>query len=417
MQKLIIEGGRPLRGDVVVHGAKNSALPILAACLTADGVSVIHNCPRLSDVRYSLEILEALGCKTGYESETAVIDASGANGFEISEDLMRKMRSSVVFLGAVLARFGKAKISFPGGCELGPRPIDLHLSALRQMGAEIYEEHGFLHCSAKNGLDGADIALSFPSVGATENIMLAASLARGETQIINAAREPEVIDLADYLNACGAKIFGAGKDVITIFGVKKLHGAQHSVIPDRIAAATYLSAVAAAGGSVCVLDAVPRHLSAVLPLFRHAGCDIEIKKKEIRITSDGAPGSFGTVRTMPYPGFPTDSQALIMAASTLSRGTSIFIETIFQNRYKQVGELLRMGANIKIDGRVAVVEGVERLHGASVVAHDLRCAASLIIAGLAARGETEITGLQYLDRGYESPEERLRGIGARIRRE
>lgn len=416
MSKLMVQGGKRLCGELTVHGAKNSALPLLAASLLGDSPSIIHNCPELSDVDSSIHILEWLGCRVKREGNTVIVDSSSIDRYDIPDNLMREMRSSVVFLGAIAAKCGKARISFPGGCELGPRPIDLHLTALRQMGLTIDEGHGELDCSAPEGLTGTEIALSFPSVGATENIMLAASTAKGTTIILNAAREPEISDLADFLNGCGARINGAGEGTIRIDGVSRLTGTEHTVIPDRICAATYMAAAAVTQGNICLRGIIPAHLGPVLSLFSEAGCDLSVSGRDLRITAPKRLHSLKTVRTMPYPGFPTDAQAPVMSMTALAEGTSVFVENIFESRYKHVGELLRLGAHIKVEGKVAVVEGVSRLSGAPVEATDLRGGAAMVVAGLAADGVTEITGLHHLDRGYEHIEETLRAVGAQLER-
>lgn len=416
MSKLMVQGGKRLCGELTVHGAKNSALPLLAASLLGDSPSIIHNCPELSDVDSSIHILEWLGCRVKREGNTVIVDSSSIDRYDIPDNLMREMRSSVVFLGAIAAKCGRARISFPGGCELGPRPIDLHLTALRQMGLAIDEGHGELDCSAPEGLTGTEIALSFPSVGATENIMLAASTAKGTTIILNAAREPEISDLADFLNGCGARINGAGEGTIRIDGVSRLTGTEHTVIPDRICAATYMAAAAVTQGNICLRGIIPAHLGPVLSLFSEAGCDLSVSGRDLRITAPKRLHSLKTVRTMPYPGFPTDAQAPVMSMTALSEGTSVFVENIFESRYKHVGELLRLGAHIKVEGKVAVVEGVSRLSGAPVEATDLRGGAAMVVAGLAADGVTEITGLHHLDRGYEHIEETLRAVGAQLER-
>ena len=416
MSKLMVQGGKRLCGELTVHGAKNSALPLLAASLLGDSPSIIHNCPELSDVDSSIHILEWLGCRVKREGNTVIVDSSSIDRYDIPDNLMREMRSSVVFLGAIAAKCGRARISFPGGCELGPRPIDLHLTALRQMGLAIDEGHGELDCSAPEGLTGTEIALSFPSVGATENIMLAASTAKGTTIILNAAREPEISDLADFLNGCGARINGAGEGTIRIDGVSRLTGTEHTVIPDRICAATYMAAAAVTQGNICLRGIIPAHLGPVLSLFSEAGCDLSVSGRDLRITAPKRLHSLKTVRTMPYPGFPTDAQAPVMSMTALAEGTSVFVETIFESRYKHVGELLRLGAHIKVEGKVAVVEGVSRLSGAPVEATDLRGGAAMVVAGLAADGVTEITGLHHLDRGYEHIEETLRAVGAQLER-
>lgn len=416
MCKLMIEGGRQLQGAVDVQGAKNAALPVLAASVLCGSPCVIHNCPGLLDVEVSCKILEHLGCKVRKERGTVTVDPTGVTEPDIPDALMREMRSSIVFLGAIAARLGRARISFPGGCELGPRPIDLHLAALRRLGLVINEEHGYLDCRCTGRLHGETIALSFPSVGATENILLAAATAKGVTTIINAAREPEIADLAAFLNRCGANVRGAGGSVVEIEGVDALHGCEHAVIPDRIVAATYMAAAAATGGEVELRGVRQAHLSPVIPVFLEAGCAIRTVGN--RLFLRGAPSllPLRCVRTMPYPGFPTDAQAPVMAMSTRAAGNSLFVENIFDNRYKHVSELVRMGASIKLEGKVAVVEGVRTLFGAPVVAADLRGGAALVVAGLAAEGVTEVTGLHHIDRGYTSIEQDLTQLGAQIRR-
>ena len=416
MDKFIIEGPGRLSGELWVHGAKNSTLPLLAATLLCRTQAVLHNCPALSDVDTALRILQNLGCTVSREGHSLTVDAEVLSDDEIPESLMREMRSSIVFLGAIISRLGKARLSFPGGCELGPRPIDLHLAALRKLGAEIREDHGCLECNAPGGLRGCPISLSFPSVGATENVMLAAVCARGTTILSNAAREPEICDLAEFLNACGGRVSGAGGSVIVIEGVPFLSGCEHRVIPDRIVAATYLAAAAATGSDLLLHQVRPAHLSLVLPVFEEAGCILKAQGDQLQIRSPRRLRPVQIVRTMPYPGFPTDAQAPVMAMTCVADGSSMFVENIFESRYKHAGELLRLGASIKVEGRVAVVEGVPRLSGAPVQAPDLRGGAALLIGGLAAEGTTILTGLQHLDRGYESPETALSAVGAKIRR-
>ncbi len=414
MSKLIIEGEHRLNGAVHIHGAKNSALPILAATFLAEEPCEIENCPLLSDVHAALKILEHLGCRIERDGHTVRVDASQADGFEVPDTLMREMRSSIVFLGAVAARTGRAQLSFPGGCELGPRPIDLHLSALRQLGLGIHEEGGKLLCRVRGRLTGCPISLSFPSVGATENILLAAVTASGTTTIFNAAREPEIVDLCNFLIACGAHIRGAGEGTIVVEGVDRLHGCCHRVIPDRIETATYMGAAAITGGSLLLKEVCPEHVQALTPVFEETGCQVTAWREELLINAPGRLRRIRTVRTLPYPGFPTDAQALIMALCSVAEGTSVFIETIFESRYKHVCELMRMGAHIKVEGRVAVVEGVPTLSGAPVECTDLRGGAALVLAGLAAGGTTEITQLQHLERGYEAIVQTLAGVGAHI---
>ena len=336
---------------------------------------------------------------------------------EIPEELMHEMRSSIVFLGAMVSRRERVRLSFPGGCELGPRPIDLHISALQQLGVSVDESHGILDCKVEHGLHGAKIMLAFPSVGATENIMLAAVTAEGVTEIHNAAQEPEIVDLAGYLTKRGAKIRDAGKSTVYIEGVKSLHGAEYTVMPDRIVTATYLAGAAATGGEVTVRRVVPSDLESVLPIFDQAGCKMRIWQDAIRLEGPGMLHAVRNIRTLPYPGFPTDAQAPVMAVLTVASGTSVFVETIFENRYKHAGELCRMGADIKIEGKVAVVRGVKKLYGANVRATDLRGGAALVVAGLAAEGKTRISDIVHIDRGYESIEQAFSALGAQIRRE
>lgn len=416
VERLFINGGNVLSGSINVQGAKNSVLPVLAAAALCKGESVIHNCPDLADVNSTIRILRYLGCTVKRESDTLIINSNGIDRYDIPSTLMREMRSSIIFLGAMLSRTGRAMLTFPGGCELGPRPIDLHLKALKQMGAQICEHHGILDCSTPKGLHGAKISLSFPSVGATENIMLAAVCAKGTTVITNAAREPEICDLADFLNSCGAKITGFGDGVIEVDGVESLCGCRHAIIPDRIAATTYMSAVAATGGELVLKNIIPSHLSGITPIFEESGCDISFSGSDLILHAPDKLRSVKLIRTMPYPGFPTDAQAPVMAMLCLAEGTSIFVENIFESRYKHVGELIRLGASIKVEGRVAIVEGVRHLSGAAVEAMDLRGAAALVVAGLAADGTTEICGLRHIERGYEDIEICLAQLGASIKR-
>lgn len=416
MEKLIIDGGSKLCGEVKLQGAKNSVLPILAASILCDSDCCIDNCPKLSDCKASMSIIKHLGKKAHRESNSIIISGERIIRNDIPEAMMREMRSSITFLGAIIAKTGKARVSFPGGCELGPRPIDIHISALKQMGVDISENHGLIECTVRDKLKGATIALPYPSVGATENIMLAAVLAKGTTIISNAAREPEIIDLANFLKSCGAKIIGAGESTIIICGVENLDGVYYKVIPDRIEAITYMSAIAATGGIGSILGAIPEHLRAVIPIFEEMGCKLKAIDSGIWIIAPERLGAVKYIRTMPYPAFPTDAQAIVMAIMAQSKGTSVFVETVFSGRYRHVAELQRMGANIKTEDRVAVVSGVKRLSGASVSATDLRGGAGLVIAALEAEGRSEISNIEYIDRGYENIEGKLSKLGANIKR-
>ncbi len=415
MADLIIEGGRPLCGAVSVHGAKNAVLPILAAALLTEKTT-LYQCPMLSDVTAAAEILRHFGCSVVHKGDVLQIDASGeiAN-CDLPDSLSREMRSSILFLGAILGRCRRAVVSFPGGCELGPRPIDLHIAGLRRLGAQIREERGCLECRVEGRLRGTSIALPFPSVGATENLLLASATAEGETVITNAAREPEITALADFLNRCGAKIELSG-DRICVTGVDALHGCEFTVIPDRIEAATYLCAAAATGGEIRLDHVCPRHLSAVLPFFEEMGCRMRIDRESIELSAPKRLTAPGVIQTMPYPGFPTDAQAPFMAALCRAQGSTMFIETIFSSRYKHAGELMRMGAQIRIEGRVALVEGVEALHGAPVCCTDLRGGAALVIAALAAQGKTTLSETRHIDRGYCDLAGHLRRLGANVKK-
>ena len=416
MQHIIINGLKELKGEIDVQGSKNSSLPILAATVLVKGVSVIHNCPDLSDVRAAVSILEHLGCSVKRENNTLTVDSSGISCYNIPDALMREMRSSIVFLGSVLGRTGKAVLSSPGGCEIGLRPIDLHLSSLRSLGVTIDESHGEINCSLEKQISGGVISLSFPSVGATENIILACCLSKGRTVILNAAREPEIKDLADFLNLCGGRINIGTHGTVIIDGVGELHSAEHRVIPDRIVALTYMSAVASAKGQVTLRNVDTSAFMSALPLFEGMGCEIKDQRNILTIKMNKRPKAIRDIRTMPYPGFPTDAQAPVMAVLTKGEGTSIVVENIFESRYKHVPELIRMGAKIKIESKVALIDGSENLYGATVTSPDLRGGAALIIAALGAEGETIIDGLGHIDRGYENIEKTLSSLGADIKR-
>ena len=411
---IIIDGPAELSGEIDIQGAKNSTLPLLAAAVLCKGQTVLHNCPKLTDVDTAVRILEHLGCRCLREEDTLTVD-NAMSGCEIPHDLMRGMRSSIVFLGAIVSRCGEARLCFPGGCELGPRPIDLHLSALEKLGVEITESGGCLNCRAPHGVKGAYVSLAFPSVGATENVMLAAVCSEGTTVIANAAREPEISDLAAYLNRCGGRIYGAGASCVIIDGVKELYGSEHRVMPDRIVSATYMAAAAVTGGNITLKGVENTHILPMLSPFEESGCQVRQLGGALNLTAPCRLSAVKHIRTMPYPGFPTDAQPVVMSMAAVGKGTSIFVENIFENRYKHSSELQRLGANIKVEGKVAVVEGVERLTGAPVQAADLRGGAALVVAGLAAVGRTEVSGTEYIRRGYEDIAGKLADLGARIR--
>ncbi len=415
MAEIVVNGGKKLSGEISVQGAKNSVLPVLAGTLLCDGECIIHNCPDISDVDTSFKILEGLGCVCKREENTVIIDSSTVNAFSIPENLMREMRSSVMFLGAIIGRMGKAVISSPGGCELGPRPIDLHLSALQKLGVKITEEHGLLYCEAPEGLKGADIHLNFPSVGATENIILAAATAKGTTVIHNAAREPEISDLGDFLNSAGARICGCGSDSICINGVEKLYPTVHSIIPDRIVAATYIACAAVTGSKITLTNIMPSHMVSCLSLFRESGCDIAVTGRSLTVTAPKKLCRVPTVRSLVYPGFPTDAGPLIIAMLSLSDGTCVFVENIFENRYRYIGELNRLGTKIKTEGKIAVIEGVKSLSGANCKCTDLRGGAALVTAALAANGDTVIGDISHILRGYDDIVSNLKALGADIK--
>lgn len=417
MDHIIINGSQRLLGELTIHGAKNSVLPIMAASLLCQDVTELENCPLLSDVTGAADILRLLGCDVQTRDHTLYIDSRGLCRSEIPDEQMRGMRSSIIFMGALLAKTGRAQLSLPGGCDLGNRPIDLHLSALRRLGAHIEETGGQLICDVGNGLIGCELSLELPSVGATENVLLAAVLAKGTTILHNAAREPEITDLCRYLNHCGARIRRSGDSTLTIEGVSRLYGCRHRIIPDRIEAVTYLASAAVTGGELRLRRVIPSHLSPVLPALQEMGCRLVPEGDSIRLTAPPRLHRVRSVRTTPYPGFPTDAQAPIMAMACVASGTSIFVENIFDSRYKHVGELRRLGARIRVEDRVAVVEGVPSLNGTSVECTDLRGGAALVIAGLSAQGQTVIGNLSHIDRGYENLCGNLRLLGADIVRE
>jgi len=417
MAKLQITGGNNLSGSIRISGAKNAALPILMATLLAKGPTTIGNVPHLNDVTTTLELLGMMGVSmTLGENMTVEINADTIKTFEAPYDLVKTMRASILVLGPLLARFGEADVSLPGGCAIGSRPVDLHIKGMEAMGAEIDVTDGYVRARAKNGLTGARIFMDIVSVGATENLLMAATLAKGTTILENAAREPEVVDVAEYLIAMGANISGAGTDVITIEGVEELTGAHHDVLPDRIETGTYLVAAAITGGSVKVKDTNPEILESVLLKLQEAGAKITTGDDWIELDMEGKRPKSVNVKTAPYPGFPTDMQAQFTALNVVAEGTGVITETIFENRFMHVSELQRMGADIQIEGNNAICTGVERLTGAQVMATDLRASASLVIAGLVAEGDTLVDRIYHIDRGYECIEEKLQMLGAAIKR-
>lgn len=415
MSTYIINGGSKLEGEVLVSGSKNASLPILAATVLNNGITKLYNVPNIHDTKVMLEILKYLGCKVKRNSDKIVIDARNIKCYEIPEELMRKMRSSVILAGALIGRFKQAKFSCPGGCDIGARPIDLHLKAFENLGINISEDTGYIRCKCDTIVTGK-IHLDFPSVGATENAILASVLANGITTISNAAMEPEIIDLQNFLNKLGAKIKGAGTSQIVIKGVSRLQDSGYKVMPDRIEAGTLLCAGAVTGGKILLKNVVPNHLTPVLEKLEECGCKLEIKKEEILLQ---APKKLKAVeiKTMPYPGFPTDMQAVFGGMLVSAKGTSVIIENIFENRYKYLGELKRMGAKFQIEGRTAIIKGVRKLSGVNVEATDLRGGAALVIAGLMAKGKTRVNNIEYILRGYENLDVKLNSLGAKITKE
>lgn len=415
MDKLVIEGGKPLSGTIAIQGAKNAALPILAASMLVSGTVTIDHVPKLLDIDVMLSILRDLGCKAEHTLDTVVLDTTTAHSPHVPETLMRQMRSSIFLMGPLLARFGEVHIYQPGGCAIGERKIDLHLSGLQALGATITESGNRIICQADK-LYGTDIHLSFPSVGATENIMMAAVLAEGRTTINNAAREPEIQDLQRFLNAMGARIIGAGTDTITIEGVESLSPCRYQVIPDRIVTGTLMVAAAATKGQVVLQNTNPSHVSSLIHVLRRAGVQITADGDIIKVNAASRPKAIERIVTNPYPAFPTDMQSLVMVLLTLADGVSIMKETIFEGRFKHVGELTRMGADIRVDMNAAIIRGVPRLYGATVEATDLRAGAALVVAGLAAQGRTVVEQVHHIDRGYDRIEQMLSHLGSRISR-
>lgn len=417
MDSLVIEGGQPLHGEVRVAGAKNSVLPVLAASILADGPLLVQNVPHLKDVTTMVELLGRLGAKVSLEESNNIrIDPASIDSQRAPYDLVKTMRAAVVVLGPLLAKFGEAEVSLPGGCAIGSRPVDIHLKGLKAMGAQVLVENGYIHAKAPNGLSGAHIICDSVTVTGTENLMMAATLAKGETVIKNAAREPEVVDLANCLIGMGAKISGVGTATLTIEGVSKLHGGQHRVIPDRVVAGTYLCAAAVTRGKIKIKDVVLDDLEVVISKLREAGCEIAIDGNSVTLDATNTRLQAVDINTSPHPGFPTDMQAQLMVVNCLAQGSSTIIETIFENRFMHVPELKRMGALIKLEGHTAICTGVEQLQGAQVMATDLRASASLVLAAMAAQGQTTIERIYHVDRGYECIEETFNMLGATIRR-
>lgn len=414
--KYVIKGEKPLFGKVRVQGAKNSVLPILAACVLSSDRCEIYDCPSLRDVDITVKILEELGCDVEKNDDFIAVDSNSAFSWEISEELMRSLRSSIVFLGAVTMKMGKAKMCMPGGCSLGARPIDLHLKALKTLGIEVREEGGYIETDASRA-HAAQVHLAFPSVGATENTILAAVRIKGETVITNAAREPEIVDLVSFLNAMGAKITGEGSGTIHIEGVPYLKGVCYRIIPDRIAAATFMCAAMATGGEIELENVKANHLTAITNELRDEGARIEFFGERGYIRAPRRIRSAGVIKTMPYPGFPTDAQSVFIPHLTRAEGTTVIVENIFENRFKIVPDLNMMGADIVTEGRSAVIRGGSRLHGARVVAPDLRGGAALLLAALSAEGESIVEDEGHIGRGYEKITKVLRGLGADIKEE
>ena len=414
MLNYIIEGGKRLEGEVLISGSKNASLPIIAGTILTAKTSKLYNVPNIHDTQITLKILKLLGCKVKRERDKIEISTKKMNKTEIPEDLMRQMRSTVILAGAIIGRFKEATFSYPGGCEIGARPIDLHLAAFRKLGINIEEKGGFIHCKCDK-IIATDIDLDFPSVGATENIILATVLAEGTTTITNAAMEPEIEDLAKFLNKMGAKIEGAGTNIIKITGVKQLKEVSYKIMPDRIEAGTYLCMVAATGGKVKLLNTQPEHITPILHKLQECGCKIETKGRTIKLETTARKLKAVDIKTMPYPGFPTDMQSVFGSMLSVAKGTSVIIENIFENRYKYTSELKKMGAKIQIEGKTAVIKGVRKLNASKVESYDLRGGAALVLAGLVAKGTTYVSNIEYIQRGYEHLEEKLQNLGANIK--
>ena len=415
MDKFIINGGHKLVGSTCVPKSKNAFLPILASCILCKGKIILHECPKFNDIDNMLKLLEILGAKIEKRQKQLHIDCQNITNCMLPDELSKQIRSSIFLLGPLVARFGCAMVSYPGGCEIGARPIDLHLKGLKALGTKIDEKYGKIVCYAKK-LVGADIHLDYPSVGATENIMMASVLASGTTRIYNCAKEPEIVDLQNFINSMGGKVFGAGTDTIEIVGVDNLCGTEYTPIADRIIAGTYLLAGAMCGGDILVKNVNSSHICSLLNKFHNAGFDLQIKDDNIRLCSDGQKKSFDKIETLPYPGFPTDLQPQVLALQCVSQGTCVITENLFETRFKHIPELIKMGANIISKGQVAIVKGVKMLYGANVVATDLRAGAGLVMAGMCANGQTIVNDVHNIDRGYESIEKVFNSLGADITR-
>jgi len=415
MKSYIIEGGKKLEGTVKISGSKNASLPILAATILSEKTNKLYNVPQIKDTKTTLEILKLLGCKIKQNSGKIEINSKHITKTEIPEHLMREMRSTVIMAGALLGRFKEVTFSYPGGCDIGSRPIDLHINAFKKLGVEITEEAGFIKCKA-NKIIGTNIDLDFPSVGATENIILATVLSTGSTTINNAAMEPEIIDMVQFLKKMGAKIQGEGTNQIIIDGVEKLSGVSYNIMPDRIEAGTILCAVAATGGNVTLDNVMPEHLTAVINKLEETGCKIEINNKKITLNAPKKLKSID-IKTMTYPGFPTDLQQIFATMLVKASGTSIIVENIFESRYKYISELRKMGAKVTVEGKTAIIKGTRKINATTVVCTDLRGGAALVIAGLMAKGKSRVENIGYIQRGYENLENKLGSLGAKIKLE
>lgn len=415
MSKFLINGGNKLFGELEISAAKNSYLTLLAASILVDGEVILHRYPKFSDTENMCEILKYIGAKITKQDKTVVIDTTGLNSFSVPENLTGLVRSSIFTLGSIIGRFKEAKIAYPGGCEIGARPIDIHLSGLKKLGVKIEEKHGYIYCDGKN-MHADNVILDFPSVGATENLIMASVLTKGETTLYNCAKEPEIVDLQNFLNSLGAKISGAGTECIKIYGVKKLNSGVYTPISDRIIAGTYMIACAMCGGDITLKNINPLHMQSFISKLNKTACKIDAKCDSIRVLSEKRPKSLNKVETAVYPGIPTDLQAQIMVLEAISKGSCIIVENLFESRFKHVPELLKMGADITLKDRVAIVRGVEKLFGAEVYGKDLRGTAALVLAGLCAKGYTTVNNICYVDRGYENMEEELSLLGADIKR-